>query len=192
MLLPDSLDHIPFIPTLIGLQAFDWWEAATNCQVGQTPVFGLPLQLFGTHFGQHGLFGCCLNTKDFLQPQGPSPQAFNPLWRGWVYCLAPEAPLLRGMPTGPKVFLAMLDACGLRPGNRTHLKNGLVSNSFVQWGVWQIPGLHQSTCASDHFQVNQYSIGSSRSFLKFVLYRNTWNYITVQIICIKNSWSYNC
>ena len=35
--------------------------------------------------------------------------------------------LLRGMPTEPMVFLAMSDACGLRPCDRTHLKNGLVS-----------------------------------------------------------------
>ena len=37
-------------------------------------------------------------------------------------CLAPEAPLIRGMPMGPKVFLAMPGACGLRPCNQTHRK----------------------------------------------------------------------
>ena len=30
------------------------------------------------------------------------------------------------MLTGPKVFLAMLDACGLRPCDWIHLKNGLL------------------------------------------------------------------
>ena len=38
---------------------------------------------------------------------------------------------LRGMPTGPKVFLALPDACELRPCERTHLKNGLVPLSCV-------------------------------------------------------------
>ena len=37
----------------------------------------------------------------------------------------------RGMPTGPKVFLALRDACGLRPCDRAHLKNGLVLYSCV-------------------------------------------------------------
>ena len=32
------------------------------------------------------------------------------------------------MPTGPKVFLALLDACGLRPCDLIHLKNDLVLN----------------------------------------------------------------
>ena len=35
------------------------------------------------------------------------------------------------MPTRPKVFLALPDACRLRPCNRTHLKNGLVPHSYV-------------------------------------------------------------
>ena len=50
---------------------------------------------------------------------------------GGVYCLAPEVPLIRGMPTGPKAFLALPDACGLRPCDRTHLENGLVPHSYV-------------------------------------------------------------
>ena len=37
----------------------------------------------------------------------------------------------RGMPTGSKVFLALPDACGLRPCDWTHLKNGLVPYSCV-------------------------------------------------------------
>ena len=61
---------------------------------------------------------------------GAIPQAFTP-FRGKVYCLAPEAPPKRGMPTGSKVFLAMPDACGLRPCARNNLKNGLVSYSCV-------------------------------------------------------------
>ena len=44
---------------------------------------------------------------------------------GWAYCLAPEAPLIRGIPTGPNVFLAMPGACGLRPCATTHQKKAL-------------------------------------------------------------------
>ena len=63
----------------------------------------------------------CLGTGDFLRP----PRVLPPS-RGWVHCLAPEAPLIREMPMGPKVFLAMLDVCGLWPCDQTHLQNGLV------------------------------------------------------------------
>ena len=47
------------------------------------------------------------------------------------------------MSTGPKVFLVMPDACGLRPCDRTHLKNGFVP--FLSGGgtEWQIPSSSQ-------------------------------------------------
>ena len=44
------------------------------------------------------------------------------------YCLAPGASIIRGMPKvpkGPKVFLVMPDACGLRSFGRTHIKKAL-------------------------------------------------------------------
>ena len=85
------------------------------------------------------LAGCGLLTRDFLWPQGAIPLGFYLLTGGYVYCLVPEVPLIREMPTGLKVFLAMLNAYGLRPCVRTYLKNGLVPNSLVQWGAWQIP-----------------------------------------------------
>ena len=59
---------------------------------------------------------------------GPFPQALPP-WRCLVYCLAPEAPLIKGMLTGAKVFLALPDVC--RPCNQTHLKNGLVPHLYT-------------------------------------------------------------
>ena len=98
-------------------------------RVGQIYLFGLPLQLFwsarlGRVLPQHWRF--------------PLASGSRPLTRVWVYCLAPEAPLIRGMPTGPMVFLAMPDACGQRV--RTHLKNGLVPNPLIRWGAWQITG----------------------------------------------------
>ena len=62
-------------------------------------------------------------------------------------CLALEATLIRGMPTKPKVFLALPDACGLRSCDRTHLKNGLVPNRTLvgrmintEWGTVYFQG----------------------------------------------------
>ena len=49
---------------------------------------------------------------------------FYPLRGG--YYLVPDAPQIRGMLTGPKVFLVLPNTCGLRPCDRTLLKNGLV------------------------------------------------------------------
>ena len=89
----------------------------------------------GRVWSWHGSGRVCLSTGYFLRPQGSYLPRLLPLWGCWVYCLAPEAPLLRGMPTGPNVFLAIPDACGLQPCGRTHL----MPYSFVRWGVWQIP-----------------------------------------------------
>ena len=50
--------------------------------------------------------------------RGLSPQAFSHIG-GLVYCLVPEAPLLRGMPREQKVFLVMPGACVLRICART-------------------------------------------------------------------------
>ena len=73
---------------------------------------------------RHGSGWVCLGTGDFLWPQGVVLLRLLPSLGEGGYCLAP---IIGGMPTGPKVFLAMLDACGLQPCDRTHLKNGLVS-----------------------------------------------------------------
>ena len=75
-----------------------------------------------------GSAGCASALESSSGHRGPSPRLY-PL-KG-VYCLVPEAPLKRGMPTRPKVFLALPDACGLRPCDRTHLKNGLVPHSCI-------------------------------------------------------------
>ena len=42
-----------------------------------------------------------------------------------LFARRPEALLIRGMPTGPWVFLAMSGACGLLPCDQTHLKKAL-------------------------------------------------------------------
>ena len=50
--------------------------------------------------------------------RGPSPRLLPPFEGGWVHCPAPEVPQTRGMPTGPRVFLAnsgRVWATALRP-----------------------------------------------------------------------------
>ena len=65
----------------------------------------------------------CLGTGDFLRPQGAIPPGFYPPSGGLLHVTwgAPK----RGIPTGLKVFLALPDASGLRPCDRTHLKTAL-------------------------------------------------------------------
>ena len=94
-----------------------------------------PLQLFGSHLVGHFTSGwfcrVCLGTGEFLWLQGTISPGFYPLQWGWVYCLPPESPIIRRMPVGPQVFLALPEACGLRPCDWTHLKNGLVPHLYV-------------------------------------------------------------
>ena len=83
--------------------------------------------MFGLHSAGRAplgtdLVGCVSALEIFLQPQGVVPPGFYSFC-GEVNC---EAPLIRGMPMGSKVFSAMSDACGLRPCDRTYLKNGLL------------------------------------------------------------------
>ena len=90
---------------------------------------------------------CCYNYREIIHLGVGSPSSVSRVWlghgsgrvlAGWLtissglrgpilqaffYCLVPEVPLIRGMPTGPKVLLVMPYACGLRPCDRTHLKN---------------------------------------------------------------------
>ena len=61
---------------------------------------------------------CVSVPGDFLRPQGAFPPGFYLLRAGWVHCPAPEAPLTRGMPKGPRVFLTnsgRVWATALRP-----------------------------------------------------------------------------
>ena len=136
-LVPDI--PLPFIPTLIGLWAFDlvsspvWWEAATNSPRERSRAFvcGLSSPVLGLHSVDRLTSGpfcrVCLGTGDFLRPQGAIPPGLYPLWGFGFIAWRPK----RGMPTVPKVFLALPDACGLRPCDRAHLKNGLVPYSCV-------------------------------------------------------------
>ena len=81
------------------------------------PTVVSPLQLLGRT--QSAMFAMAR----IRPPRGRPPRLLPS--SGGFQCLAYEAPLIRGMPTGPREFLAMPDAGGLRPCNRTHHKNGL-------------------------------------------------------------------
>ena len=64
----------------------------------------VPLQLPGSTSAGRVICGtdladCVSVPGDFLRPQGAFPQAFTSFRGG--YCPAPEAPLIRGIPTGP-------------------------------------------------------------------------------------------
>ena len=74
---------------------------------------------------------------------GLPPRLLPPFEGGWVNCPAPEAPLTRGMPTGPRAFLGTPGACRLRPCTRSHLKKGFVPYLPVRWGGQQIPPLYK-------------------------------------------------
>ena len=65
-----------------------------------------------------------------LWPQGAVPPGFNPLRRGWVYRPAPEAPRKRNA-DGARGIFGTACRVGLRPCDRTHLKNGLVPYSYT-------------------------------------------------------------
>ena len=97
---------------------------------------------------------CVSVLGDFLRSQGAFLPGFYHL-RG-SHRPAPGAPLIRGMPTGPYIFLGMPGAWGLRPCARTHLKKGLVPHLPVWWGEQQIP------------QINIGVIRTVRDFLPFL------------------------
>ena len=82
-----------------------------------------PLQVSGSASAGRVICGtdlakCVSVPGDFLRPQGAFPPGFYLLREGWVHCPAPEAPLTRGMPRGPRVFLTnsgRVWATALRP-----------------------------------------------------------------------------
>ena len=82
-----------------------------------------PLQVSGSTSAGRVIYGtdlakCVSVPGDFLRPQGAFSPGFYLLREGWVHCPAPEAPLTRGMPKGPRVFLTnsrRVWATALRP-----------------------------------------------------------------------------
>ena len=109
----------------VGLILAEWSVYTTLCGGGA-----------GTHFGRARFIGARIwSSVSWFQWQsvevrldqhhrdsGGHPPGSYPSWRGWVYRLAPEEPLFRGMPTGPEAFLEPLCVSGQRLCARTHLK----------------------------------------------------------------------
>ena len=88
-------------------QIFGWWDA-----------FGRPWWV-----GRFGL-GVSCHWK-YLWLQGAVSPGFNSLWRGWVYRLAPEAPLLGECQWGPRHFWKCRAHVGSGPAPEPTLKNAL-------------------------------------------------------------------
>ena len=75
--------------------------------------------------------GCGLLTGDFLWSHGVILPGFYPHQGVRFIAWRLKGPYQGEIPTGPKVFLAIPDACELRPCDRTNLKNGLVPDLYV-------------------------------------------------------------
>ena len=133
-LLPDL--PLPFIPTLIGLRAFDlvssrvWWEAATNiwrafsCVLwwGALDRLWLRAARFGRVCSTTGYITSCL--------RGPSPQALT-LFGGVGFIARRLRRPEKGNADGVRGIFGTAYRVGLRPCDRTHLKHGLVPYSYV-------------------------------------------------------------
>ena len=59
------------------------------------------------------------------------------------------------MATGPEAFLELLDACGLRPCDRTHLKKRPCATLVHWWGIWQISPYNRCTQTTEQSMKQQ-------------------------------------
>ena len=78
------------------------------------------------------------NTANNADTWGFIQQYFQHLYRTansivWVYRMAPEAPLFRGMSTGPEIFLECRACLSYDPEPKK------VPHSSGRWDVWQLP-----------------------------------------------------
>ena len=110
----------------LGLSGFYWFA-----DFGKKVVFTLrpTSPVVGSHLAGRFTGRFCqvfLGTRELLQPR-----LLPTSGGGWVYCLALEAPLIRRMTTGPKVFLAMLETGGICPATGPSLKRPCAT--FVLW-----------------------------------------------------------
>ena len=67
----------------------------------------------------------------YFWPKGTVPPGFNLLWRSWVYCLAPEAPLLGECWRGPRYFWKCQTRVGFYSAPRPTLKKALCHTCLV-------------------------------------------------------------
>ena len=90
---------VPYMPVRWGVH-----------QILQITLDLTPLQMSGSTSAGRVICGtdlaeCVSIPGDFLRPQGALPPGFYLLQEGWVNRPAPEAPLIREMPTGPLAIL---------------------------------------------------------------------------------------
>ena len=141
-LLPDL--PLPFIPTLIGLRAFDlvssrvWWEAATNTTTNTTArswrAFSCVLWwgALDRLWLRAARFGRVCSTTGYITSglRGPSPQALT-LFGGVGFIARRLRRPEKGNADGVRGIFWTAYRVGLRPCDRTHLKHGLVPYSYV-------------------------------------------------------------
>ena len=134
-----------------------------------------------THFdrpclGMHGSGWVCSGSggsrsrcalTGILEPQGAVPPDSNSTWRGWVYRLAPEALLIREMPTDPKAFLDPLGVSRLRTCAQTHLKKAL-------YHIRPFGGTLDKYCVISHWFVQRLFSGLSGSGLSTPGFNPPW------------------
>ena len=110
-----------------------------------------------------------------LEPKGAAVLlGFNPLRRDWVYRLAPEAPLFRGIPTGPEAFLEPPGACGFRSWARIHLKKKTCATLVLLVGRMTKPSFKWSKIITACVEPTQNSMFKCLFFFKW------------RVFCIKN------
>ena len=131
---------LPFIPTLIGLRAFDlvssrvWWEAATNTTARSWRAFFCVLWwgALDRLWLRAARFGRVCSTTGYITSglRGPSPQALT-LFGGVGFIARRLRRPEKGNADGVRGIFGTAYRVGLRPCDRTHLKNGLVPYSYV-------------------------------------------------------------
>ena len=141
---PWSCLHIDFAGSLKGsyyliiVDSFSKWPEILRSFFLYDPLLQLLGRIWQAGSPLGGSVRCASALENSSSLRGLSPPGFYPLRSGWVYCLALKAPLIRGMPTGLKVFLAMPDTCALYPATGPTLKRPCAT--FVWWwDGWLIP-----------------------------------------------------
>ena len=114
--------HTPLIYiTIFTSSRFDWLLQLRSKSFWRQIDFGLDLSrcwvaLWPAVLSRHGSGWVCLGAWGIPSASGGlPPRLLPPFEGGWVDCPAPEAPLTRGMPTGPRAFLKLRARVGYGP-----------------------------------------------------------------------------
>ena len=133
--IPGRPTHSKWCETRPSQGEADSWIYNTEGTSRRSNTFKYGSPVVGSHFGRMCLISARIwpgVPRHWLFPSasgGGHPPGFG---LGVVLLPGAWGAPKKGMPTGPKVFfLALPDAYGLWPCDRTHLKNGLVPYSCV-------------------------------------------------------------